>query len=151
MNLINLFNHDHGHTISKSWDIADRIALGRILYEIYWIDGEFSGAEKQALKEKIKLLDIEQEQIDEICVDEALKRVTKDSLKMDLVYIWIADALFADDILKNSEIEFVNAIIEKYRLSEKKLQKRIHEIAMKKIEKVFNQWLKQALVRKYYQ
>lgn len=127
----------------RFWEKKERTAFLKLISEIYESDFAVTLEETSFLKKQQFFLDIDDEELEKMNLDKAIKILRKDKLKEELIYILIAEAVFKDEDYDAYEQEFVDELIRKYNISESKLSSRISDIRDKKIGSVLEEWYKE--------
>ncbi|HOY30766.1 MAG TPA: hypothetical protein PKW80_02695 [Bacteroidales bacterium] len=140
MNILNYLEEWGDKFKILGWAKADRENLFRILLEIYHADGAYSDEEKADFKRRSLGFGIEEKEISQIDFQKAIEALKTDVPKMEIVHFWIASTLFADDDFDKTEQSFLDGIITKYHLNEKRLTEIIKSIQQKKMDNAIRHW-----------
>lgn len=108
-----------------SWTGEERAALLRILWEIYHSDGRFTVEEKADFEAHAALLFCSRVEMEALELDDAFAILRGLPGRLDVVYFWIVGALFADGVLDPLEEQFLQTVVQKYKLDEEELRERI--------------------------
>ncbi len=110
-----------------SWTGEERAALLRILWEIYHADGRFTPDEKADFESNASRLFCSRVEMEALELDDAFAILHDLPGRLEVVYFWIAGALFADGVLDPLEEDLLPQIVHKYCLDEKHLRERIQQ------------------------
>lgn len=141
MNLQYFFPDVFENVVLKFWSQKEKVALLKIIYEIYHSDNAFTIDEANDFNERLEKLDVAINQIKQMNLHEAVAILQDDKLKEELVYIVLAQAIFKDEDFDDFEQEFINRFVEKYNISEEKLNHHIKRIRDKKLDKILSDWI----------
>lgn len=123
MNIGEYFEELKQRVLLKFWKEEEKLALAKLMYEIYRVDGQFGPQETEHFH---SFFDEEDEsRLSSLSLKDAVETLKSDPDKMDLVYILIIDALFADSDYDKVEQAFVDQLVDKYGLSKQKLTEEI--------------------------
>ena len=143
MLLKNLFEDVFENIILKFWSHEEKVALLKLLYEIYNSDHDFSEEEVQDFNKRLAALDVDMDQINKLSVDNAVEILQSDKLKHDLIYIVLAEAVFKDEDYDDIEKEYMKKFVEKYNIDENRLKEKMNESKNRKIEHIMRDWIEE--------
>ena len=143
MLLENLFEDVFENIILKFWSHEEKVALLKLLYEIYNSDHDFSEEEVQDFNKRLAALDVDMDQINKLSVDNAVEILQSDKLKHDLIYIVLAEAVFKDEDYDDIEKEYMKKFVEKYNIDENRLKEKMNESKNRKIEHIMRDWIEE--------
>lgn len=123
----------------RFWAHEARLALARVLHEVYHADGHFSAEEQLSFDAFLARLRVGKEEVTELDLGKALALLEADRRKRALTYVWIAHALFSDGSLSAEEKDFVTRIVEKYKLDDKALRAEIARVQKQRIEEILEE------------
>ena len=141
MNLQYFFADVFENVVLKFWSQKEKVALLKIIFEIYHSDNVFTIDEANDFNERLEKLDVAINQIKQMNLHEAVSILQDDKLKEELVYIFLAQAVFKDEDFDGFEQEFINKFVAKYNISEEKLNHHIKRIRDKKLEAILSEWI----------
>lgn len=114
------------HTVQTwRWPGDAKVALLRVLYDLYQTDGEYSFWERGQLEQLARVLDTSLEKIETIDLDQAMTTLRADESRLDVLCYWMAAAVFADDYVRREEIAFICRLAERHKLPPEQLTARI--------------------------
>ncbi len=141
MNLQYFFADVFENVVLKFWSQKEKVALLKIIYEIYHSDNAYTIDEANDFNKRLEKLDVDINQIKQVNLHEAVSILQDDKLKEELVYIFLAQAIFKDEDFDDFEQEFLNRFVEKYNISEETLNHHIKRIRDKKLDKILSDWI----------
>ena len=151
MFLENLFEDVFENIILKFWSHEEKVALLKLLYEIYNSDHDFSEEEVQDFNKRLAALDVDMDQISKLSVDNAVEILQSDKLKHDLIYIVLAEAVFKDEDYDDIEKEYMKKFVDKYNIDENRLKEKMNESKNRKIEHIMRKWIEEMNEGKYFE
>ncbi len=125
-----------------TWKEEDRKKLFRVLQEVYEVDDVYSESERKEFANIVSGIDIDETEIKHMDFQESLHTLHSDESKRDILYFWIATALYSDDDFDDREKIFVEKIIPKYELDEAKFRAALKDIRDKKTSDILESWLR---------
>lgn len=143
MSIISYFNELVDKFKIRSWSEADKSNLFRVLLEVYHSDGVYSEDEQKDFTTRISGLGLDLDKIEAINFEHAINSLKSDTARMEIIYFWIASAVFSDEDYDKTERAFIDDTIVKYQLDGTKLKSTIKEIRDQKIDKAINSWYSQ--------
>lgn len=141
MKIQNFFADVFEPVILQFWSQKEKEALLKIIYDIYHSDNAFTINEVNDFNNRLKKLDVEIDQIKQTNLHEAVSILQEDKLKEELVYIILAQSVFKDEDFDGYEQYFINRFVEKYNISEEKLDHQIKRIRDKKLDAILSEWI----------
>ncbi len=124
----------------RFWSEEEKLALLKILHDIYVADKNFSAEEIRDFSEKAKKLKVSEEKAVNMKAEYAIDVLSKDKLKKDLIYILLAEAVFKDGDYDELESAYITKFEENYKVSRDLLERNIKQIQAIKIDKVLSDW-----------
>ena len=125
-----------------TWGQEDRKKLFRVLQEIYEVDEVYSESERKEFANIIAGIDLDENEIKHMDFQKSLHALHSDESKREILYFWIATALYSDDDFDDREKAFVEKMIPKYELDEAKFRATLKDIRDKKTSDILESWLR---------
>jgi hypothetical protein len=143
MKFIDYFREQFDELSISRWDKAEITALMRVIHSLYVADNEFDKLEQKYFVKKLDALNIDAHEVDALPIDDAFELLAKDKLKNKLAYIFMAEALLKDGDYDDLESSCVDAMKQRYPLSEKMLDEALKQVRDRKLEVVLKEWVKE--------
>jgi hypothetical protein len=143
MKFIDYFREQFDELLISLWDKDEITALMRIIHSLYVADNEFAKLEQEYFLNKLDALKIDAHAVDAMPMTEAFELLGKDKLKNRLAYTFMAEALFKDDDYDDLEASHVEALKQRFPLSEEMLDDAIKDVRNRKLDGVLKDWVKE--------
>lgn len=122
MGLVNVISKWKENVSVKMWKKEEQQSILKIIHEIYTIDCEFSNSEKEKFEGKLNDFGLEMNDVIFMNLDQAIQNLIEDEDKMDVVYSWVAEAIYEDGKVTDKEKDLIDDLVSKYRFSAPKLR-----------------------------
>jgi len=142
MNILGFFDDLVEKFKIGTWADDEKKQLFRVLKEVYEADDVYSPSEKAEFANIISGIDLDTSELEHMDFQKSLYALNSDEDKREVLYFWIATALYSDDDFDDREKEFVEKIIPKYGLEEDKFKATLKKIRDKKTSDTISEWLK---------
>jgi hypothetical protein len=140
MKFTDYFREQFDELSISRWDKDEITALMRVIHSLYVADNEFDKLEQKYFVQKLDALNIDVHAVDAMPLDDAFELLAKDKLKNKLAYIFMAEALLKDDDYDALEAAHVEALKQRFPLSEEMLDDAIKQVRNRKLEGVLKDW-----------
>lgn len=127
----------------RLWNQETRDALGRVLWEVYNADGQFTPLERSDFDAFLSRIGADAAQVRSRDLGKSLALLEKDPVHRRVTHVWIAHALFVDGSYNAAEKSFVDRIISKYAIDGDSLRAEIKATQSRKIEEGMKAILKE--------
>jgi uncharacterized tellurite resistance protein B-like protein len=117
-----------------TWKPESRVALARVLHEVYMADGNFTPLERDDFGAFLARIGAKASEVEKIEFDDALALLGKDPVHRKVAFVWIAHALFVDGGYNADEKAFVDRVVSKYGREGEALRAEIKATQSRKIE-----------------
>ncbi len=134
MSLLTEYSQPVEERLVRLWKQESRDALGRVLFEVYSSDGNFTPLERDDFETFLSRMGCDARVVKALDLGKSIALLENDPVHRKVTYVWIAHALFADGGLNAAEKSFIEGIIKKYSLDGALLHAEIKATQSRKIE-----------------
>jgi hypothetical protein len=140
MKFTDYFREQFDELSISRWSKDEITALMRVIHSLYVADNEFDKLERDYFIKKLDAFKIDVHAVDAMPMAEAFELLAKDKLKSRLAYVFMAEALFKDDDYDDLEASHIEALKQRFPLSEEMLDDAIKQVRNRKLEGVLKDW-----------